>query len=73
MSGNKPSLCQSQVEFGDVLWSPSRERIASSRMLAFSRLASERNGRDLSRWVLDTTITAQKTYYQLGEIGKAVE
>lgn len=37
------------VEAGAVLWSPSRERVESSRMLAFARLAGERSGRDLRR------------------------
>lgn len=48
MSRNKSSS-QSQVEFGEVLWFPSQERIGSSRMVAFARIASERNGQDLSR------------------------
>lgn len=40
---------RNNVEAGAVLWSPSRERVESSRMLAFARLAGERSGRDLRR------------------------
>lgn len=41
---------QRQVEMGEVMWSPSRERVLSSRMAAFARLASERSERDLRRF-----------------------
>lgn len=40
---------QRQVEMGDVVWSPSPQRITSSRMVAFARLAGERSRRDLRR------------------------
>lgn len=41
------------VDMGDVMWSPSQGRVASSRMLAFARLAGERSGRDLRRCGLE--------------------
>lgn len=41
---------QRQVEMGEVMWSPSRQRVLSSRMVAFARLASERSDRDLRRF-----------------------
>ena len=41
------------VDMGEVMWSPSQDRVSSSRMLAFARLAGERSGRDLRRFGLE--------------------
>lgn len=41
---------QRQVEMGEVMWSPSPQRVLSSRMVAFAKLASERSERDLRRY-----------------------
>ncbi|CAN0533136.1 unnamed protein product, partial [Ectocarpus sp. 12 AP-2014] len=41
---------QRQVDVGQVMWSPSQQRIRDSRMDAFARLAGERSGRDLRSW-----------------------
>lgn len=49
ISATSSSGVNVDVEAGEVMWSPSRERIESSRMSAFVRLASERSGRDLGR------------------------
>eukprot|EP00903_Cladosiphon_okamuranus_P007120 g6918.t1 len=46
----QPQQRQRQVEMGEVVWSPSRKRVLSSRMAAFAELASERSERDLRSW-----------------------
>lgn len=40
------------VDMGEVIWTPSQDRVSSSRMVSFARLAGERSGRDLRRYGL---------------------
>lgn len=47
--GSKKTTSQRPVDVGEVMWSPSHQRIRDSRMVAFARLAGERSGRDLRR------------------------